>query len=195
MPSKNISAPEPLVAVVDALESLTDADRQWVLQSAASRWALVVQASSGGAGNANAAFGGGNTSSGGPSSGEAEAAVSRNDIRGFIRQKKPTTDVERVACLVYFLSKTTGQSGFNSQAIGSAHVESGGSAINMPRALDNATRRSKYLSNRGAREKQLTPLGEDVVEALPNREAVAAIEADARQRKIKKAPKKKKTKK
>jgi hypothetical protein len=97
-----------------------------------------------------------------------------------------------VACLVYFITKTTGQPGCTSQAISTAHTESGGSTINMHRALDNATRRSKYLSSRGAREKQLTTLGEDVVEALPSREAVAAAEAEARQRKTRKAKKKKK---
>jgi len=65
----------------------------------------------------------------------------------------------------------------------------------MPRALDNATRRAKYISNRSAKEKQMTPLGEDVVEALPNRDAVAAIISEARKRtprkKAGKIPKKK----
>jgi hypothetical protein len=60
------------------------------------------------------------------------------------------------------------------------HTESGGSNINLPRALDNATRKSKYLAKRGPREKQLTPLGEDIVEALPDQGAVTAAEEAAR---------------
>lgn len=180
MVTKKSNAAEALVVIVDALEALEDADRRWVLQSAASKWAIGLQQSANLGG-----LGGSSVIQPAPhvipqNGGEADAAIARSDIRAFVRAKRPTTDVERVACLGYFLLKTTGQAGFTSQAINVAHVESGGSAINMPRALDNATRRSKYLSNRGAREKQLTTLGEDVVEALPNRDAVAAAEQAAK---------------
>jgi len=42
MASKNVSAPEALVTVVAALEPLSEQDRAWVLQSAASRWSISV---------------------------------------------------------------------------------------------------------------------------------------------------------
>jgi len=140
-----------LVAVVAALEPLNDADRHWVLQSAASKFTLTVQAVSGPGGAAST-----NTETGAPPVGTAadvQAAITRNDPRAFIRLKKPTTDVQRVACIGYYLVQTTRQQGFTSKAISTAHTDSGGSKINMTRALDNATRRAKYLSNRGPREK------------------------------------------
>ncbi len=109
-----------------------------------------------------------------------QTAITRKDPRAFIRLKKPTTDVQRVACLGYYLVQTTGQQGFTSKAISTAHTDSGGSNVNITRALDNATRAAKYLSNRGPREKQLTTLGEDVVNALPDQAAVKAVEAAAK---------------
>lgn len=88
--------------------------------------------------------------------------------------------MQRVACLGYYLVHTTEQLGFTSKDIAIAHTDSGGSKINLPRAFDNATRQSKYISARSGREKQLTTLGEDVVNALPDQEAVRAIEAEAK---------------
>jgi len=179
MAGKKNDATGASVAVVAALEPLNDADRQWVLQSAASRFALTVQATAGtgqaGAGSANAVTA--TPLAGAATTGDVQAAITRKDPRAFVRLKKPTTDVQLVACLGYYLVQTTGQQGFTSKAISTAHTDSGGSRINMPRALDNATRGAKYLSNRGPREKQLTTLGEDVVNALPDQAAVKAVEA------------------
>lgn len=91
--------------------------------------------------------------------------------------------MQRIACLGYFLVHTTpGKLGFSTAEVRQANTDSGGSGMNFTRALDNATRAAKYLSNRGAREQQLTTLGEDVVVALPDQEAVRQAEADAKGR-------------
>jgi hypothetical protein len=182
MATKKNDATGALVAVIAALEHLNDADRHWVLQSAASKFALTVQVAAGGAHGGPA---GTNTLTvtplvGTATSADVQAAITKKDARAFIRSKKPTTDVQRVACLGYYVAQTTGQQGFTSKSISTAHTDSGGSSINMPRALDNATRGAKYLSNRGPHEKQLTTLGEDVVNALPDQEAVKAVEATAK---------------
>lgn len=192
MSAKKQDSTSALVTVVKALESLTDADKQWVLNSAASRWALTVQPRTGG-GAGGAAGEAGTTP--GSNSPDAEAAVTRKDIRAFIRAKKPVTDVQRVACLGAYLAQTTGHHGFTSKDIASAHTSSGGSKINLPRALDNATRQSKYISTLSGREKQLTTLGEDVVTALPDQAAVKAVEEASKGRRGKKSKSTKKTKK
>jgi hypothetical protein len=172
MDAKKADPTTALVAVIKALESLKESDRQWVLQSAASKFNATIQQHAG-AGNS----GGTTTPAGGGSApADVQSAITKKDARAFIRIKKPSTDVQRVACLGYYLSQTTGQHGFSSKDVAKAHTDSGGSAINMTRALDNATRASKYLSNRGKREKQLTTLGEDVVNALPDQAAVNAVE-------------------
>jgi hypothetical protein len=184
MVTKKNDATAALVEVVAALDALNDADRHWVLQSAASKFTLTVPAASG-----NGQVAAGSTSSvtapppvGTPATADVQAAIARKDARAFIRLKKPTSDTQRVACLGYYLAQTTGQHGFTSKAISTAHTDSGGSSINMPRALDNATRAAKFLSNRGPREKQLTTLGEDVVSALPDQAAVKTVEAAAKGR-------------
>jgi len=182
-----------LMTVISALSPLAEADRQWVLQSATSRWTSTVspQKMSGtiaGVRSLQESEAGGLHSD--PNA-EAQSAISKNDPRAFIRIKRPVYDVQRVACLGYFHMKTTGHRGFSSKGILKLHTDSGGSKINLPRALDNATRQSKYLSNRNLREKQLTTLGEDVVEALPDQDTVAKVEEAAKHprrisRKIKK---------
>lgn len=171
--AKEQNATSALVAVVTALEPLGDADRQWVLQSAASRWSLILPANTQ-AGISQQVPNGGAAS--GASSGEAQSAIEKKDPRAFIRVKRPATDVQRVACLAYFIVTTSGKPGFSSKDVVTTHTDSGGSKINMTRALDNATRRSKYLSNRGPKEKQLTPLGEDIVDALPDQNAVKELD-------------------
>jgi hypothetical protein len=183
-----------LVVVVKALEPLPDADRQWV-QSAASRWSIIVQgpAANSGVLSSNASGGSGQTH-GGASSTDIESAIAKKDVRAFIRLKRPNTDVQRVACLGYFLVRTTGNHGSSSKDVSKAHTDSGGSKINMTRALDNATRQAKYLSNRGPREKQLTTLGEDIVVALPQQQALKEIESAAKGRGKARAKKKSKTK-
>jgi hypothetical protein len=178
MPAKKQDSTSALVTVVKALEPLSDADKQWVLNSAASRWALTVQHQAGGG---SGGTGGAPVGSNSP---DALAAITSKNIRAFIRAKKPTTDVQRVACLGSYLAQTTGQHGFTSKDIATAHTESGGSKINLTRALDNATRRAKYISTRSGHEKQLTTLGEDVVNALPDQAAVKAVEEAAKVRRI-----------
>lgn len=198
MATKKNDSTGALVTVIGALEPLNDTDRQWVLQAAASKFSVTVQAtgSQGNPGAAGAAtvnplapMGGGATPA------DVQAAITRKDPRAFIRIKKPTTDVQRVACLGYYLVQTTGQHGFASKDVSKTHTDSGGSSINMTRALDNATRAAKYLSNRGPREKQLTTLGEDVVNALPDQTAVKAVEDAAKGGRGKKGKKGKKVKK
>jgi hypothetical protein len=175
-----------LVSVVKALEPLKEPDRQWVLHAAASKWSLgpvvgspaVLQQTENG---------GRSAASIGMPSADVQSALSKKDVRAFIRAKKPATDVQRVACLVYFLTQTTGQPGASAKEIGQAHTDSGASKMNMARAIDNATRRSKYLSVRDGRQKQLTTLGEDVVDVLPDQSKVKELESAGKARGAKRA--------
>lgn len=168
-----------LVSVMRILEPLDLAGRQWVLQSAASRWNLSIQDVEVNAGeHLNRPV---------PSPrpdviDDGQSAIDKKDIRAFIRSKRPVSDVQRVACFGFFIQRTKSLQGFTSKDIAETHTESGGSSFDVKRALDNATRQSMYLSNRANREKQLTMLGEDVVAALPNQELVKQIESEAKER-------------
>lgn len=93
--------------------------------------------------------------------------------REFIAQKKPTTSVERLACLGYYLSHYRNKTKFKTNDLTSLNTEAAAPRFgNATRDVDNADRASGYLVSAGAGVKQLTVRGEALVLALPNRDAV-----------------------
>ncbi len=101
----------------------------------------------------------------------------------FLLEKQPKTDVEKVACLGYYLThyrdtlhfKTLDISKLNTEA---AQVKFSNAAV----AVDNAVKR-RYLVPATRGNKQLSALGEQYVQALPDREKAWAIMASGRPRK------------
>jgi len=107
---------------------------------------------------------------------EAEAPA----VKQFIHDKAPVTDVERVACLAYYLAhyrstlhvKTKDVTALNTE---SAHRPFSNAAV----AVDNATKMG-YLVPSIKGSKQISAAGERFVEALPDREAAREIMERAR---------------
>lgn len=169
-----------LKVVADALAPLTDADKRWVLQSVATRWSLAAAISSPTPAHSpnstpNPVLPAGSTA-------DVQSAIAQKNARAFMRIKKPQTDIQRVTCLGYFHAATTGTQSFASKDIDALNTAYGGTKINLHRSLDNALRRSKYLAVFKGHEKQLTPLGEDVVDALPDQGKVAELDREAHPR-------------
>jgi hypothetical protein len=107
----------------------------------------------------------------------------------FIGQKQPQTDVERVACLAYYLTHFTNTPHFKTIDISRANTEAAQIKFSNPSyAVENATLLG-YLAHAGKGFKQLSSLGEEYVSALPDREAAKAVMARRRRprRKAKKA--------
>ena len=104
----------------------------------------------------------------------------------FMLQKQPKTDVERVACLAFYLThyrdtryfKTLDLSGLNTEA---AQLK----FSNAAKAVDNATRLG-YLVPASRSNKQLSAQGEQFVLALPDRDAARKSMAAHRRRPRKK---------
>ncbi|GHH63301.1 hypothetical protein FHS35_002063 [Streptomyces umbrinus] len=95
--------------------------------------------------------------------------------RDFMSQKKPQSQVERVACLAYYLSHYRGTPRFKTPDITTLNTDAAGNKFgNVSRDIDNADRQNGYVVSAGNGAKQLTVRGEAVVEALPDREAVKA---------------------
>lgn len=100
----------------------------------------------------------------------------------FMFEKQPKTDVEKVACLAYYLThyreiqhfKTLDISKLNTEA---AQVKFANAAM----AVDNATKRA-YLVPATKGSKQLSALGEQYVLALPDRERARGVMESARPR-------------
>jgi len=89
-----------LGTVIDALDPLEADKRLWVLQTAASRFSLTMNPTVSGGGKP-------------PREADTPAGPGTDKIAGgadaspqsFIRAKNPTTDVQRIACLAYYLTK------------------------------------------------------------------------------------------
>jgi hypothetical protein len=94
----------------------------------------------------------------------------------FLLEKRPRTDVDRVACLAYYLSHYRDTLHFKTADITKLNTEAAQRKFsNAAYAVNNATQQSGYLTAGPKGTKQITALGEQYVEALPD--AVAAREA------------------
>ena len=106
-------------------------------------------------------------------------------------EKEPRTDVERIACLAYYLthyantphSKTLDLSRLNTEA---AQAKFSNPAV----AVENATKMG-YLVPAMKGNKQLSAVGERFVQALPDREAAKAAMNSVRSRIRRRTPGKK----
>lgn len=92
--------------------------------------------------------------------------------KDFMKHKQPAKEIERVACLAYFLVHHRSTDAFRSKELLELNTEArGGAFSNIAVHLDNATK-AGYLTSVGAGRKGITARGEALVEALPSREEV-----------------------
>jgi hypothetical protein len=111
----------------------------------------------------------------------------------FLLKKQPQSDVERVACLGYYLAHYRDQPHFNTRDISVLNTEAAQRTFsNAAVAVSNATNYG-YLVPGIKGMKQLSAGGEMYVEALPDKEAANAALARSRpKRASKKSPLRKK---
>ncbi len=95
----------------------------------------------------------------------------------FMMEKGPRTDVDRVVCLAYYLSHYREKPHFKTSDISKLNTEAAQRKFtNAAFAVNNATR-GGYIAAAPGGLKQLSVLGEQYVQALPDREAAkVAIE-------------------
>lgn len=111
-------------------------------------------------------------------------------IKQFMHEKSPQTDVERVACLAFYLARYRGTLHIKTKDITELNKESAHRPFsNTAFAVDNATK-TGYLVPSIKGSKQISAYGERFVEALPDRETAKEIMASARMgRRVKSAKK------
>ncbi len=100
----------------------------------------------------------------------------------FMLQKLPRTDVERVACLAYYLTHYRDTPHFKTLDLSKLNTEAAQAKFSNPTvAVDNATKQS-YLVPATKGNKQLSAIGEQFVLALPDRDKARAVMGQARPR-------------
>jgi hypothetical protein len=101
----------------------------------------------------------------------------------FVMQKQPRTDVERVACLAFYLTHYRSTPHFKTIDISKLNTEAAQSKMsNAAVAVDNASK-AGYLVPATRGTKQISAAGEVFVQALPDREAAKAAMARIKPRK------------
>lgn len=100
----------------------------------------------------------------------------------FILEKQPNTDVERVACLAYYLAHYRDAHRFKTIDISKLNTEAAQIKLsNASNAINNGVR-DGYLAPAERGMNQLSAHGEKYVEALPDREAVKNLKPRAKSR-------------
>jgi hypothetical protein len=120
-----------------------------------------------------------------PASSDARVAGNKTPPAGeitpkeFIAAKRPSNHYERIACLGYYLAHHRQATHFKTSDITKLNTEAASTRIPNPSLyVTHAANTYGYLSAAGRGKKQMTILGEAVVEALPNREEVKAAIAE-----------------
>ena len=174
---------EALKAIDDSLEHLTPEEKQRIFSFLASKHSLTPV-------NTN------NSNSGNKGAGVAGSGDSKpTDIKQFLSSKKPQGFYEQIACLGYFLENVQGLESFNTKEITKANTDARAAKIPNPSLYVTHTQSTYgFFSQVGGGKKAMTPRGEALVEALPDREAVkTALEENPIKKKA--ATRKKKAKK
>src|SRR5439155_22923856 len=104
----------------------------------------------------------------------------------FILEKQPKNDIERVACLAYYLTHYRNMPEFKALDISQINTEAAQPKFsNAAVPVDNARQRG-FLVVASAGRKQLGAIGEQFVQALPDREAAKKVLERVRMRKPRK---------
>ncbi len=106
--------------------------------------------------------------------------------KDFLHEKQPRTDIERVACLAYYLSNYNDTPHFKTIDISELNREAAQPKFSNPAfAASNATK-SGLLVAAGKGKKQISAIGERFVDALPDHEDAKAVLGRMRQRRSRK---------
>jgi hypothetical protein len=178
---------QALATVLQALENLNDQQRSFVVAAVAQRFALPNVSSP----PKPTPSGAGSTLK------DSDHDSLRETPKTFLKEKRPITDVQRIACLAFYLTHGKNTPHFKTRDLTMLNTEAAGDKIgNATQAVKNATNQNHFISPAGRGNKQITPLGEDVVNVLPDQEKVKAVIAEAlagrRKRRPSKARQKKK---
>ncbi len=103
--------------------------------------------------------------------------------KDFLRQKEPKTDIERAMCLAYYLAHFRDAPHFKTPDISKLNTEAAQRKFANPTYTIQNAAATGYFVAAPAGQRQLSAMGEQYVEALPDRQAARAIVERSRPRK------------
>lgn len=96
--------------------------------------------------------------------------------KDFLNEKLPTTDVERIACLAYYLTHYQGTSSFKTSDLTRLNTEAAQRKFaNASETAKNALKGNYLAASSKKGFRQLSAMGEQYVNALPNREEASTV--------------------
>lgn len=168
--------------VLDALRGLDSEGQLRILQTAATFFGLSTSTAVRGSYSSRTLVG---VEESGHGSFSEDRSISP---KAFLMEKEPKSDVERVACLAYYLTHYRDTPHFKTLDISKLNTEAAQIKFsNAAFAVNNATK-AHYLVPAARSAKQLSAMGEQFVLALPNRDAARAVMANSRGRRRSKKP-------
>lgn len=105
---------------------------------------------------------------------QAAASGDAPSPKAFMAEKKPATDVERVACLAYYLTHHRDTKQFKAGDIRALAEEAGQKPFSNTMTSVNNTTRAGFLSAVSRGNKRLSATGKRYVDKLPDRAAAKA---------------------
>ena len=103
-------------------------------------------------------------------------------VKQFIMEKSPKTDVERIACLAYYLTHFKATPHFKTLDISLLNTEAAQPKFSNTAYSTNNAVKLNYLVPSAKGHRQLSALGERFVQALPDREAAKEVLLSMRRR-------------
>jgi hypothetical protein len=94
----------------------------------------------------------------------------------FLKIKKPASELQRIVCLAFYLTHAQAKRHFKTQDLTALNTEAAGGKFSNPSAtVRNATSQSGFFAPAPKGTKQITVLGEDYVNALPDQDAAKTV--------------------
>jgi hypothetical protein len=175
-----------LTSIISSLKKLSKDDQQRTFQSVAMFLGISLQGTAFAANSGpTASFSDVVSPSSSTSSFSEDRSISPKD---FIRDKGPRSDVERVACLAYYLMHYRDIPHFKTLDISSLNTEAAQPKFsNASVAVDNASK-AGFLVQATKGTKQISAAGESYVQHLPDQAAARASIQGMRQKKKPRKP-------